>query len=124
MSFFVPGAPPVNSTSGQLTDPSTSVICAELDSSNFLSTRGGIYSVQMWCGCSTVAEFWLEHCVSTGLGSSAIAERTIVRVSANQTPQYIKKFKLANNDRIRVRVGVAITGTQTAEVKLQAEEIS
>lgn len=124
MAFFLPGTPPINSTAGQDTDPSTSAILAELDSTNFGSTRGGIYHVSVWAGCSTVAELDLEHCLSTGLGSSAIREHTILRVSPNLTPQYVKVFKLEPGDRIRVRPRVAITGTQTAEVKLQAQEIS
>lgn len=124
MAFFLPGTPPINSTAGQATDPSTSDILAELDSTNFGSTRDGIYHVSVYPGCSTVATLWLEHCLSTGLGSTAIRERTLLRVSPNLTPQYVKVFKLQRGDRIRVRPETAISGTQTCEVKLHAQEIS
>lgn len=124
MAFYLPGTPPVNSTGARLTDPSTSDLLAELDSSNFGSTRGGIYILSVWAGCSTVADLVLEQCLSTGLGSSAIREYTYLRVSPNLTPQYLKAFKLEPGDRIRVRPATAITGTQTCEVKLQAQEIS
>lgn len=123
MSFFVPGTPPISSTGARETDPSTTTILAELDSTNFGSTRGGVYSVQLWVGCSTVADLVWEHCLSTGFGSTAVRETTYIRVSPNLTPQYIKKFKLEPHDRIRVRPAVEITGTQTCEAKLQAEEI-
>ena len=124
MAFFVPGTPPINSTYARATDPSTSDLLAELDSSNFGSTRGGIYAVHIWAGCSTVGDFVVEQCLSTGLGSTAIRDRHLIRVSPNLTPQYTRVYKLEPGDRIRVRPETAITGTQTAEAKLQAQEIA
>lgn len=123
MSFFLTGNPPINSTGTPVTDASTSEILAELESSNFGSTRGGTYNVNLWVGCSTVGYFWWEQVSSTGIGSSAIVERTLLRVSANLTPQYVKKFKLGPNHRIRVRMETAISGGTIAEAKLQAEEL-
>lgn len=123
MAFNVPGTPPVNSTAGRETDPSTSVLMAELDSTNLKSNRGGIYEVQIWLGCSTVGDFVFEHCTSTGLGSSAIVDQTFYRVSPNLTPQYRRKVDLGPGDRMRVRMATELTGSQTAEAKLQAEEL-
>lgn len=124
MAFYLPGTPPINSTGTRQTDPSTSVILAEIDSTTLGSTRGGIFMFSIWAGCSTVADLAIEHCLSTGLGSTAVRETVLIRISPNLTPQYQKAFKLSPGDRVRARPQTAITGTQTCEVKLQAQEIS
>lgn len=124
MATFAAYSPPVNSTAGQATDPSTSDIVAELDSTQLHTVNHTqLYDVKVWLGCSTVGDFVLEHCLSTGLGSTAIRETTFLRVSPNLTPQYVKRFSLERGDRIRVRVATAITGSQTAEAKLSAEAL-
>jgi len=122
MAFFVTGNPPLTSTQTTATDPSTTTLVAELDSTTLITTqRGGIYLLNWWPGASTNAVWWLEHCLSTGLGSTAIRERQIIRTVTNQHAQYVRKFVLEANDRIRVRVGSTFTGD--ADVKLQAEKL-
>lgn len=124
MSFFVPGNPPITSTAASQTNPSTAVLLAELDSTALHTATAGrtrLHQVNLWCGGSTTLEWWFEHCTSTGLGSSAITERQVFRTAANQTSQFVRKVSLSNNERLRVRISAALTGS--AEAKLQAEAL-
>lgn len=126
MSFFQTGNPPINSTFASATDPSTSALLAELDSSNFGESaqrkRDRVYGVNAWLGGSTGALWVLESVTSTAVGSAAIIDRVFLRTASGQTSQFVHKFKLsATTDRIRVRHASSATGTFDA--KLQAEEL-
>lgn len=122
MAWFVTGDPPVLSTAGTATNPSTTTIIAELDSTQLLTiNRGGIYQFNLWVGSDTAAVWWAEHCVSTGLGSSAITKRTILRTASGQHSQFVLRHKLEQNDRFRVRVGS--TSQMAADVTIGAERL-
>lgn len=131
MSWYLPGALAVNSTAGTATNPTTGTIVAEIRSSG-ASTAGGLNSsmvpltqacVYAYLGTSTQATtWWLEHCLSTGLGSTAIRDRTVLITASGQTSQFVKKYDLQKGDRVRVRVASAFTGT--ADAKLQAEVLA
>ena len=128
MSFFLPGAVPYNSTAAPATDPSTTALLAELDSSNFQLSAPGtpserMYAVYAYLGGSTGAYWSVEHASSTNIASTAIVDRFTVRTASGQTSQFIFKFRLtATTDRIRVRHVSTVTGVFDA--KLSAEEIS
>jgi len=131
MSWYLPGAPAVNSTAGTATNPTTSVLLAQITSSG-ASTAGGMNSslvpltqicAYFYLGTSTQATtWWLEHCLSTGLGSTAIKDRTVVITASGQTSQFVKKYDLAKGDLVRVRVATGFTGT--ADAKIQAEQLA
>jgi hypothetical protein len=121
MSFYAPGGRPITSTDAPATDPSTTAILAELDSTSFGSTRGGRhYAVNVYLGGSTACTFIVEHATSTNIASSAASESHLFW-SGGPTAQYVKRFVLNGSDRIRVRQPTAVAGTFHA--KLQAEEI-
>jgi oligoribonuclease NrnB/cAMP/cGMP phosphodiesterase (DHH superfamily) len=122
MGRYAAGSAPINSTAGAATDPSTSAILAELDSTNFQSSRNGrIYAVDIWIGGSTSQVWQLEVASSPNVDSTSILERTTLRNGSGITHQYVKKFKLDGHQRIRLRQPTAVAGTY--EAKLQAEEI-
>lgn len=122
MAFFVPGDGPINSTQGTATDPSTSALIAQLDSTQlYSSNRGGIYHVSAWPGGSTNGVFVLEHVTSTGLTSTSIVESHTLRTFAGVTPQYVRKFQLEKGHFLRVRMSTTFTGD--FECKLQAERL-
>ena len=81
MSFFLPGAVPINSTFAPATDPSTTTLLAELDSSNFqLNPRTPverIYGVYAYLGGSTSAYWVVESATSTA--NQPIKTRTAIR---------------------------------------------
>lgn len=124
MAFYLPGNTPINSTTLPQTDPSTAVLLAELDSTNFqLATRSPdarTYAVSAYLGGSTGAYWVVESATSTAL--SASVDRFFFRTASGQTSQFIVKFRLtAPTDRIRVRHMSTVTGLFDA--KLSAEEI-
>lgn len=130
MSWFLPGVPAVNSTAGTATNPDTTTIIAYVSSTG-ASSRAGLQSsytakvqaaVYFYLGASTLAEWWAEHCLSTGLGSTAIVERSVFYTQSRQTSQFVKKYDLAKGEFVRVRLGAAITAD--ASGKIQAEVIA
>ena len=126
MAFFLPGNVPINSTFAQATDPSTTALLAELDSSNFQlgsTAPARMYGVNIYLGGSTGALWVVEHATSTNIASSAVADRVFLRTASGQTSQFVHNFRLtAVSDRIRVRHPSSVTGTFDA--KLSAQEIS
>jgi hypothetical protein len=127
MSFFLTGSAPINSTFAPATDPSTTTLLAELDSSNFLlsanATRERIYGVNVWVGGSTGAYWVCEHATSTAVNSTSVVDRVFFRTASGQTSQFVHKFRLTNRtDRIRLRHVSSVTGV--FEAKLQAEELA
>lgn len=122
MAYFVTGDPPVFSTATTATNPSTTTLLAELDSTQLLTiNRGGIYHVNVWMGSDTNVLLHLEHVLSTGIGSTAIRDRVELRSAGTQTSQFQIRFKLEQNDRIRVRPSSAVTGD--VDVTLSAERL-
>jgi hypothetical protein len=127
MSFFLTGNVPINSTQESFTDPSTSALLAELDSSNFqnklLNGPARTYSVNAWVGGSTGALWVCEQATSTAISSGVVVTKVFWRTASGQTSQFVHKFKLNNaTDRIRIRHVSSVTGTFDA--KLQAEELA
>lgn len=135
MSWYLPGVSAVNSTAGTATNPTTSVIAALVHSTG-PSTRAGLLSsglngmqqaaAYFYLGGSTTIEWWIEHCLSTGLGSTALRNgiqgRTVVYTGTGLTSQFVQKFDLVRGDFIRVRVGAGVTAAASA--KIQAEPIA
>lgn len=130
MSWHLPGVPAVNSTEGTATNPDTTTILA-LVSSTGVSSAAGLFSSRVprvqatvfaYLGASTLAEWWLEHCLSTGLGSTAVIDRTVLYTASRQTSQFVKKYDLVRGEFVRVRLGAALTADASA--KLQAEPIA
>jgi hypothetical protein len=127
MAFFLPGNVPINSTFAQATDPSTSALLAELDSTNFQlgprSPAERMYGVNIYLGGSTGALWVVEHASSTNVASTAVVDRVFLRTASGQTSQFVCNFRLtARTDRIRVRHPSSLSGTFDA--KLSAQEIS
>ncbi len=109
----------INSTSGVAGNPSTSTLLAELDSTRLGTVdfrTGKNFQVSWIVGASTIATYRLEHCLSTGLGSTAIRDVTLVQVPANQSGQYMLSYKLEPNDRLRVRANAGFTGNGVAKI--------
>ena len=136
MSFYVPGVSAVNSTAGTATNPTTATIIAQVTSTG-PATNGGLNSslvamtqvaAYFWLGTSTQAtEWWIEHALSTGLGSTGLRGngfqgRTVVITASGQTSQFVKRFDLQKGDFIRVRIATGFTGT--ANGAIQAEPIA
>lgn len=123
MAYFVTGDAPVYSTATTATNPSTSALLAQLDSTQLLTiNRGGIYQVNAWLGSDTNVLYWVEHCLSTGLGSTAIRQRVPLRTAGTQTSQFVLRFKLEQNDLLRVRASTTYTGDLDAQLAAERLE--
>ncbi len=124
MSFYVPGAKSVTSTQTSASNPTTATIIASLPSSRFThTTRTADVAAWVYLGADTSAWWWIEHCVSSGLGSTAISNAVRVRTVTGGSGQFCVRFPLAApTDFIRVRLGSTFTGT--ADATIQGEEIS
>lgn len=116
------GNAPIKSTTVSATDPSTSTLIAEIDSTQFgqVSTRALGYRVFWRAGASTGGIFLLEHALSTGLGSTAVRNVSMVFTGANQTAQFLDTYQIEPGDRLRVRSAAAgLTGTFSAQISAE-----
>jgi hypothetical protein len=122
MAFFVTGNAPINSTFAVVVSPSTTALIAELDSSNFGSSgKARTYSVNIWLGGSTGQVWVVEQVTSTSVSGTNVVDFFNPFTGSGQTSQFVRKYKVSGNDRIRVRHLSSVTGNFTAS--LQAEEI-
>jgi hypothetical protein len=124
--FYAPGNPPITSTQGEATNPTTSALLAEVTGLGGETKGGGtLYEARVLLGASTLATFWVEQCQSTGLGSTALREggaylgRRIL-YGTIQSAQYMVRFRAEPGDRLRVRLQAAVTGTAAATLQLEA----
>lgn len=121
MSFFLPGNLPINSTFAPVTDPSTTALLAEIDSSNIGPTRREerTFAVNIHVGGSTGAYWVVEHATSTTL--SAIRDRLFLRTASGQTSQFVWKVRFqATTDRVRVRHVSSASGVFEAKLWMEA----
>lgn len=122
MSWFVPGNPTIDSTEALASNPSTATILAELNAGHFGSTRANRdYAVYAYLGGSTGAVWTWERVTSSNVNSTTILEQTTLYTASGQTSQFLKKFRVTGDQRIRLRHQSSLQGTFAA--KLSAEEI-
>jgi hypothetical protein len=126
------GNKPVKSTGASTTaDPSTSSLLAQVDSTQLAILTGcptdtgghGVMArVDWFVGATTNASFALEHCLSTGLGSTAIRDKTVVYMGSNLSGQYCDDYQILPGDRFRVRVnGSTFTGEASVRISVKPQ---
>ena len=127
MALYEWGGPAISSTGGSVTGPSTATLVAEIDStqlqvltgSAILGSRQGHavpvrITATLGAG-STSADWRIEQCLSTGLGSTAI--RWLVPsifTPPSQSGMYVYSAMLEPGDRIRARLNSSLTGAASA----------
>lgn len=114
MSFFTPGSKAIASTAAPAANPSTTTLVAEVDSTQLQDVHQQNVQVSWLVGCSTATTYRLEHCLSTGLGSTAVRDVSYVLVPKDQTGQYMTKHYVTEGDRFRVRVDAALASANAA----------
>ena len=125
MGFYDAGNPPITSTQGITTNPSTTTLCAELDSTelgtaNYRAGQSGLFRVTWIIGGDTSATWQLEQAASTALNDST---RTIwVKTPTGQSGQFITNHRLEQNHRLRARINSSFTAAVVASI--QAESIT
>jgi len=132
LSWFDWGDKPITSYDGFssgagadiVSNPSTSAILAEIDSTKLHAGLYGGASTQLhrtfqvtWrVGASSNANFRLEAAPSTALASTSVRRREIVFTPPNQTAQYTDYWTLQSGDRLRVLVNSSFTGNVFAAI--------
>lgn len=121
MSWFGVGNRSVNSAStGLVSNPSTATLIQEIDlngTNGFCVSGGGPWQVNWYPGVqTTLAVFRLEHCLSTGLGDTAIRDLTVVQISSGQSAQFVTKHNVEPGDRFRIRIASSITGNVSGKI--------
>lgn len=79
----------------------------------------GMYELRLLPGASAAALFTLQHRDSTNASNIAAIS---IRAAAGQTAEYVLKFAVNSNERIRLVMGANLTGD--AEGALQIERIA
>ena len=128
MSYFGIGNRTINSTQmGVVATPTTSTLLAEIDFNSTMAvvrSGGEPYGVTWIVGSgsgSTITTFLLDQCLSTGIGSTAIVDQTVVQVSSGASAQYYTKHNMEPGHRLRVRVASTVLA---ANGKIIAEPLS
>jgi hypothetical protein len=132
MALYEWGGPAISSTgAGTVTGPSTASLIAEVDStqlqvltgSSVLGTpRGHAVAVRVTATLgagSTSADWRLEQCLSTGLGSTAL--RFLVPsifTPPGQSGMYVYSMMIEPGDRIRARLNSSLTGAASAMLQV------
>ena len=120
MGFFDVGSVPVFSTgAGTATNPSTTTLIAELDSTqlnSFSGTKAWPGQVTWIVGASTLATLVLEQATSTTIDSTTPRDAIQIQVPVNQSGQYMTKHRIEVGDRLRVRALSTFTGTAVAKI--------
>ena len=124
MSFFSVGTPAVNSTQGVATNPSTSTLIAEIDSTSLgnhiIKSGGANFQVTWIIGGSTLSGWQLEAATSTalsaGVDTDACPQYWPFTVNG-QSAQFVTKMRLERGHRLRARVTAAFNaGTASANI--------
>src|SRR3990167_3976649 len=101
------GNPPIRSTTAPSSDPSTTALIAEVDSTQLGSTswpNGKPVKVHWIVGASTVANWRLEHALSTSISSTGARDVLGVLTPVNQSAEHVGVYMCEPGDRFRIRV--------------------
>jgi hypothetical protein len=102
-------------SAGKVTNPTTAEVMADTG-----ALPGALYEVRIMVGCSAAATFNVQHRNAANDGN--VSDTVIIRAAAGQTGEYILKYALVKNERIRVLPEANITGL--GEVTLQAIKVA
>lgn len=130
MAFHDWGNKPIDSTQTPVSNPSTSTLLAEIDSTQLVPItggatatspygRGGIGRVTAILGASTTADWRVERALSTGLGSTAIQQSIPILTPTGQSGQYVFLMAFEPGDRLRCRLNSTFTGFANAELQVE-----
>lgn len=116
MSFFTVGTPSIGSTQAPATNPSTSTLIAEIDSTSLhngvIKNGGGNFQVTWIVGGSTIVSWQLEAATSTALNAGVATDacpQFWPVTPVNQTAQYVTKMRLERGYRLRARTQASIS---------------
>lgn len=125
MAFFGNGNPPICSTQGPATNPSTATLVAELDSTqlgtaSLVGDRSKIMRVAWVLGADTNCTWQCEASASTTLNSGQ--EIVFIKTPTAASGEFVTTHTLKKDYRLRARIGGS-TFTASVTAFIQAEEL-
>lgn len=109
------GNQPLYSTTASTgSTPSTTTIAAQIQ-----GLASELYEVRFVVGASTLADWRLEHALSSALGSTAIRQQTVVYTASGQSGEFILTYKAESGDRFRVIPNSSFTGTFACDISAE-----
>jgi hypothetical protein len=97
-------------SAGKTTNPTTTDVLADTG-----AIPASLYELRICIGCSAAATFNIQHRNSSNDGN--VSDTVLLRAAAGQTGEYVLKYSINNNERIRVLPEANITGTAEATVQ-------
>lgn len=113
MATFSASYPPIHDSQGTQTNPGIATVLADTG-----AVASRLYDVKVLVGCSVAAILAVQ--VRDSANATTNQDEVIIRAAAGQTGEYVFKFALNTNERVRVLPKVAITGDAEATVQLVA----
>jgi hypothetical protein len=102
-------------SAGKTNNPTTASVLADTG-----ALPGAMYDVRVLVGCSAAATFNVQH--RNAANSGNVSDTVLIRAAAGQTGEYILKYALNKDERIRVVPEANITGD--AEITIQAIKVA
>lgn len=97
-------------SAGKQTNPTTATVLADTG-----AMAGAMYDVRVLVGCSAAATLNVEH--RNAANDGTVSDTVLIRVAAGQTGEYIFKYFIKTNERIRVLPEANITGAGEATIQ-------
>lgn len=104
--------PPVLDSSSPQTNPTTATVLADTG-----ALTASLYEARITCGCTVAAIFQVQRRNAANDGNTG--DVIYIRAAAGQTGEYVFKYELNTNERIRVLPAANITGDAEASVSVE-----
>jgi hypothetical protein len=102
--------PAYHDSQGKQTNPTTSTSLADTG-----AMPSALYEVRVLVGASVASTFNVLH--RNAADSGNISDTVMIRAAAGQTAEYVFKYSINTNERIRVVPETSITGDAEATVQ-------
>jgi hypothetical protein len=103
---------PVMDTTGSQTNPTTATVLADTG-----ALPSSLYEVRVLVGCSVAAAFVLQR--RNEANDANVGDVPVLRAAAGQTGEYVLKYELLTNERLRVLPAANITGSGEATIQVE-----
>lgn len=100
---------PVHDCGGTLTNPTTGTVLADTG-----QLPAGLYEMRVAVGSSVAATYSVQH--RNAANSGFVSDTTTIRGAAGQTGEYVFKYSIQVNERLRVLPQDNITGDAEATI--------
>src|SRR5688572_28359973 len=101
---------PYHDTTGKQSNPTTATVLADTG-----AMAAALYEVRVFVGCSVSAVFNVQHRNAANDGN--VSDTVTIRAAAGQTAEYVLKYPININERVRILPETNITGDGEATVQ-------